>query len=115
MGSITPVLSVDIQNVVALLSLQHSAPSTIATYVAGVGYFHKMNGWLDPTKDYLVAKLLEGCRRDRPSKDRRLPITLPVLTSLLEALPYVCFSQYESSTFKAVLLCACFGFCTFQT
>ena len=88
------------------------APATIATYVSGVGYYHKIQGWHDPTQDFLVAKLLEGCRmrRDRVDTDKRWPMTLPILARILQALPHVCSVEFEVKLFRAVLLSAFFGF-----
>ena len=70
----------DVREFVAWLSLKQLAPGSIATYVSGVGFRHKINGLPDPTRDLLVAKLMEGCRRDRPSRDNRLPISVSVCT-----------------------------------
>ena len=53
---------------------------------------------------------MEGCRRDRPSRDNRLPISVSVLYSLLLALPQVCVSQFEVELFRAAMLGASFGF-----
>ena len=99
-----------VRQFVAWLSLQHLAPATVASYVAGVGYFHKLNGWSDPTKDFVVSKLVEGCRRDCPSVDNRLPISIAVLEGICQALPQVCNSQFECTLFRAAVLSAFFGF-----
>ena len=32
--------------------------------------FHKIHGWPDPTRDFVVAKLLTGCRRDKLGSDK---------------------------------------------
>ena len=71
-----PASSEDVRRFIAWLSLQRLAPSTIATYVAGVGYFHKIKSWPDPTQDFLVTKLIAGCRRDNSTSDNRWPIYL---------------------------------------
>ncbi len=108
MGILPPASPQDIHRFVAGLSLQKLAPSTIATYVSGVGFYHKVWGWPDPTRNFLVAKLLEGCRRGcLPWADKRLPITLPLLSHLLHALPSVCSSLFEVSLFKAVFFSYC--------
>ena len=106
----TPAVPADIRRFIAWLSLQAKAPATIATYVSAVGYAHKIRGWADPTQDFLVSKLLEGCRRDRPSTDARIPVTLSMLTRIVRALPNVCTSVYEAQLFKAAFLAAFFGF-----
>ncbi len=104
-----PVPSSVIQEFIAWLSLRGSAPSTIATYVSGVGFHHKVHGHPDPTKTFLVSKMLVGCRRDR-QVDKRRPITVPVLYQILAALSHVCSSRFEELLFKASMLCAFFGF-----
>ena len=105
-----PVTSGVIQRFVAWLSLHKFAPSTITTYVSAVGFYHKSQGWADPTNVFLVSKLLEGCRRLRPSTDTRLPISMPILLQTVQSLPAVCTSVYEACLFKAAFLSAFFGF-----
>lgn len=106
--SLGPATVINVRQFVAWLSLQCLAPATIASYVAGVGYYHKIHGWPDPTKDFLVSKLLEGCRRDCPSVDNRLPISIAVLERICHALPQVCSSQFECKLFSAAVLSAFF-------
>ena len=109
-SAVSTVSLQDIAGFISWLSLQHYSPSTINTYVAGVGCFCKLRGWADPTNNFIVAKLLEGCRRDGARQDGRLPISLSLLCRLLEALPKVCASQFESTIFRAAMLLAFFGF-----
>ena len=100
----------DIREFVAWLSLKRLAPATIATHVSGVGFHYKIMGFPDPTQDFLVGKLLEGCRRDRTLGDDRLPISVSVLSHILGVLPHVCISQFEVVLFRAAMLGAFFGF-----
>ncbi len=100
----------DVRHYIAWLSLRGFAPSTIATYVAGVGFFHKMSGGMDPTRDFLVSKLIEGAKRGSPVQDSRVPISVPILLELVSALPHVCSSRFEAVLFRAVFSCAFFGF-----
>lgn len=83
--------------------------STISTYISGIGFFHKINNWCDPTQLFVVRKLLEGCRRSRPSSDNRAPITFSVLTRVVGALHSVCFSNYEVKLFTAAYLLTYYG------
>ena len=75
-----PVPSQVIREFIAWLSLRGLAPSTIATCVAGVGFYHELHGHSDPMKDFIVSKLLEGCNRDRRHGDARCPVTVPILS-----------------------------------
>ena len=110
LGASFPASSGDVQRFIAWLSLQRFAPSMIATYVSAVGYFYKIRGWPDPTRDFLVAKLLTGCRRDKPGGDTRWQMTLSILSRIMSALPQVCHTAYETALFRAAMLCAFFGF-----
>ncbi len=86
------------------------SPSTITTYMSGISFWHKINNWQDPTELFIVKKILEGCRRSRRRCDNRAPITLPVLSRVVSALPVVCFSMYEEKTFlKLHFLLAYYG------
>ena len=92
------------------MSLKGLSPRTIATYVAGVAFYHKIRDWPDPTHDFVVSKLLAGCRRDRQSQDTREPLSLSVLLQAISNLSHTCASQYEAVMFRAAMLCAFFGF-----
>lgn len=105
-----PVCVGAVQQFVAWLSLQGFAPATITTYVSAVGFYHKFHGWADPTNDFVVSKLLEGCRRSRPTADTREPMSMSTLLQTVQSLPAVCTSVFEACMFKAAILCAFFGF-----
>ena len=109
-GSLSPANAEDVRQFIVWLSLHNYAASTISTYVLAVGYFHNILGYDNPTHDFLVSKLLEGCRRSNPSMDRREPISHDVLQKIVLALPSVCSSKFEATLFKAVFLLAYFGF-----
>lgn len=85
------------------------ATSTIATYLAAINYFHKLHGWCDFQNSFITQKLLEGCRRSRPSKDNRAPVTKTVLLAICSVLPNVCYSPYEATLFHALFTLAYFG------
>ena len=64
---------------------------------------------IDTTTTFIVKKILEGCRRTRPQRDVRAPITEAMLGKLCAVLPGICFSRYETILFKAAFLTAYFG------
>ena len=94
----------------ASLSLSGKALGTVRTYLAGVGTKHKLNGWVDPTDNFLLRKLLQGMARLDHREDRRLPITLQRLQELVGVLPTVCVNTYEVKLFTAAFTLAFFGF-----
>ena len=92
------------------MSITGYASSTINTYVASITFVHKMNGWDDPSNNFVINKILEGCRRSNRQPDSRFPITIPILGQLCVLLHSFCASEFEAVLFKATFLLAFFGF-----
>ena len=82
---------------------------TIATYISGVAFFHKINNWPDFSQAFIVKKLLEGCHRSRRTFDTRAPITMDMLKEICKLLPTICHDAYEYQLFKAMFCLAYFG------
>ena len=80
---------------VAHLHASGSATATIVSNVSVVAYFHKINGFLDPTTNFIVVKLLAGARNLGSVPDDCLPVTLPILSHVVQALPTVFASYYK--------------------
>ena len=57
-----------------------------------------------------MAKIIAGARRGSGSHDVRMPITLPVLNSLLKALPSVCMKGYERHLLQCMFALAFHAF-----
>ena len=110
LGADWPAQSQHIVAYIAQLSIEGKAPSTIETHVAALAYIHKINGWGDPTDNFVIRKLKEGCRRQNRQADIRRPITLTILSQLVGSLPVLCSSSYEACLFKAAFTMAFFGF-----
>lgn len=85
------------------------AASTITTYMSGLSFYHKLHGWNDPLEVFVIRKLLEGCKRSRVLKDARAPITQVLLTKIIETLPQICSSDYETILFQTVYSVAFYG------
>ena len=47
---------------IAHLSARQFAPSTISTYISALSYVHKLHGHADPTKAFLILKLLSAIK-----------------------------------------------------
>lgn len=95
---------------IAYMSTKNLAPASIRTYISGLSYMHKIQGFEDATRSFIVTKLLEGARRSFQSLDTRAPITLSILVQLITALDKVCASSYEASLFRVAFCLAFFGF-----
>jgi len=94
---------------ISYLSAKHLASSTITSYLSAVGYLHKLKGFNDPTKTFLIRKLLTALGRQR-SFDVRLPITRPLLHELVRALGHTNSSVFQRILFTSMFLLAFYGF-----
>ena len=87
---------------IAHLHAGGNAPSSIVS----IAYFHKVNGFADPSKCFIVAKVMAGARNIGLVPDVRLPVPLPVLTRLVLALPTVFTSRYKCLMFHEMMVLA---------
>ena len=102
-----------IQHIVAFiahLSITGKAASSINTYISALSYIHKLNGWPNPSDNFIIKKLREGSRRQDRRLDTRRPITIHMLHKLSQVLQSISSSSYEEYLFRAAILIAFFGF-----
>lgn len=85
------------------------SPATIHTYCSGISFYQRISSLPDPTNEFIVQKLLAGCRNSRKQSEKRAPISCSLLTKICETLPEICINQYESLLFKAAFTLAYFG------
>lgn len=95
---------------IAYLSINKYAAATMATYISGLSFHMRSQGWADVTQCFVVRRMLEGSKRTKIPRDVRCPITMPILGRMLIALPHVCNSSYDVALFRAAFLLAFFGF-----
>ena len=101
---------------IAHLYASGSAPASIVCIVSAVAYFHKINGFHDPSNCFMVSMLLARARNLGTVHDVRLPVTLPVLvrlpvtlpvlSRLVHALPTVFSSRYKFLMLLAMMVLA---------
>lgn len=82
----------------------------MALYIYAICYFHKVNGYQDTTKLFIINKLLEGLLRSAwVTKDTRIPISHELFSKIIHSLTHICNSVYESALFLAAFTLAYFG------
>lgn len=94
---------------ISYLCARKLATSTITSYLSAISYVHKMKELPDPTKTFLIQKLLTVVSKQR-SPDTRLPITKPVLSQLVRSLQHTNSLAVQRTLFKAMFLTAFYGF-----
>ena len=93
---------------ISYLSFRKLAFSTITSYLAAISYVHKLRCFPDPTKSFLIQKLLSALSRKR-SVDVRLAVTRPVLHELIRSLRFTNSSAFQRSLYAAMFLVAFYG------
>ena len=86
-----------------------AAAATLASLASAVSYGHKIRALPDPTSDFRIRQLLAGARRLRPSKDKRVAITLAELGKMCSSLQHANLSPLERSAFRAIFSLAFFA------
>lgn len=90
---------------ISFLFAQGKSPKTISTYLSAISFLHKVHCLPDPTKAFLIQKLVAGAYKLKPTTDLRLPITKPILQSLVSALEST-LHGYNRSLFQAMFVFA---------
>lgn len=109
-GSDWPPTLRSVVEFVAYLSTQEMAPSTVKSYLSGISFKCKLNGFADVTQFFIVKKMISGLSRLNDRVDSRLPISPELLVKIIQTLPLVCSSSYESALFAALFSVAYYGF-----
>ena len=105
-----PVQPINLALFVAFLHGKGYAPSTVETYMSAISFIHKLNLAGNPASDFLVRKAIQGLHKARPTADSRLPISLPVLHKLVDALPACTSIAYKQAMFRCMFPMAFFAF-----
>ena len=107
------LLPVSINNLAVFISYPSArkfASSKISTNVSALSYVHKLGNFPDPTKNFLVQKLLSAHSKLHSSPDVRLPITRSVLQHLVLALNNTNSSAFQTLLYQTMFLVTFYGF-----
>lgn len=85
---VLPISTARLAQFIAYCHDQHFKGSTITSMVSALAYLHNINSLPDPSKVFIIKKLLYGLRK-HSTPDRRLPISYAILQNLLTALPSI--------------------------
>ena len=94
---------------ISYLSCKKFAVATIHPYVSAISCVHRLRGIGDPTKSFLIQKLLTATSRNRVS-DIRLPILRPLLHQLVSLLCSTNSSVAQRKRYAAMFMTAFSGF-----
>lgn len=106
---VIPVSSSCLALFISYLSAKHLAPATINSYLSAIAYVHKLRGFSDPCKTFLIEKLRVAIGRRRKA-DVRLPISKALLHQLVNALTHTAPSAYQRALYTSMFMIAFYGF-----
>ena len=105
-----PISPTNLGLFIAFMFQHHYAASTAYTYVSALGYCHRLAGFSDPTKVFWVVEMLKGYGKLGTRIDTRLPITLPILHRIIQAVHSLSSSRYRAYLLSAMFTTAFFAF-----
>ena len=83
-------------------------PGTINSHLAGIGWWHKLQGYPDPSKQFLMRRLAVGLTKSGPPVKQAKPIRFPLLMKMVEVLPCVVPTE-EVDLYRAAFMLAYFA------
>ena len=83
-------------------------PRSSHIFLHAISYAHKLKGFNDRTKSFLIGKMLTALSREQPS-NIRLPITRPIFHQLIRSVTFSNSSAFQRSLFSAMFLVAFYG------
>ena len=89
---------------------QGLATSTMTSKLSALSYYAKLKGVDDPMQSFIVQKALVGARKSAPSQDVRLPITVPILKTLMSLTREVTMGLYNAKLLKAMMALSFYTF-----
>lgn len=106
-----PVSTACVALFISFLCAKGLAPATINSYLLAIAYVHKIKRYYDPTKSFLIEKLLVAVGQCSQA-DIRLPISRPPLHKLVWALPHTSTSAYQRALYGSMFMIAFYEFVT---
>ena len=83
--------------------------SSISSHLSAICYFHKLAGLDDPCQNFVVQRVILGCKKKCKVSDSRMPILMEDLLKMVSACPHL-FHKFEKHFCKAIFLVAYHGF-----
>lgn len=80
-------------------------PATISTWISALSYIHRLHRLKNPSKAFIIKKLLYSIRKTKVS-DKRHGFTIPLLRSLIQSLSKITANPFTKLLLKTMYLVA---------
>ena len=87
-------------------NLKHT---TLQNYLSAISYHHKMASVQDTANQFIIQKFLLGVKSISPQPRRLQPITIDILTDLIQSLNKLHLSLYNHTLLKSLMLLLYWG------
>ena len=78
--------------------------STICSRLSALKYINNLHGHSDTSKQFLVQRILQGCKLSSDNTDKRKPITKSILKRMIQSLSSIFDTQYNRLLFKTMFI-----------
>ena len=104
-------LPISVHKLAQFIAVSHESglkPASITSFISALTYLHRINGFKNPAKSFVIQKLLHSIRKGN-QLDRRQGITLTILKSFTSSLDRHIHNVYKRQLFKTMFLVAFFA------
>ena len=99
-----PLSTTIILQFIAYLNMQGTPYSSIASVLSAISYKHKSADFPDPCKVFKVTQIMTSIKKSSIVKEKKLPITLPLLNKMIDSVQQLGLSDYETTLYKSMFL-----------
>ena len=104
LSSLMPLSTTIILQFIAYLNMQGTPYSSIASVLSAISYKHKSADFPDPCKVFKVTQIMTSIKKSSIVKEKKLPITLPLLNKMIDSVQQLGLSDYETTLYKSMFL-----------
>ena len=76
----------------------------LRSILSAIAFKHKLEGKEDPTKAFIIKRLLTGARKAKGNPPRKLALNINILMKLILILPHVVSNTYYYKLYKSLFL-----------
>lgn len=98
----TPATSHQVALYTAHLHYSHLKVSTIKCHLSAIGFMHEADGYPNPTKSFIIQKLLTAYAKSDTKPQTRRPITISILQKIVHSVQTHTPNRYKRRLFTAL-------------
>ena len=101
-----PISVTNLANFISYSFYKGSPASTLSSILSGLAYFHKIQGFPNPSDNFVITQLMLAIKKQSCKNDRRQPICQSLLESMLSVVLNSHWSLYDKYLFRTMFTLA---------